>query len=158
MIYRRALIARRLIEEGDKTLAFFRAIPPDQWNAQVYTEGSCWTIRQIMCHFVDAERGLQRIVADVLAGGSGAPDGMDIDLYNENAVARMASWQRAELLEAFAKGREATLAVFENAEDQDFDRTGRHPVLGIKPLDELIKIIYVHNRMHQREIEKVLCL
>jgi DinB superfamily len=156
MSERRALIAKRMRDEGDRTLAFFRAIPPNQWNTQVYSEGSSWAIREVLCHFLDAEHGLQRVVADVLAGGSGAPEGIDINEWNENAVGKMGHWQPAELIDAFAEARQATLAAFEHADDSNFDRVGRHPVLGVRPLDELIKIMYLHNKAHQRDIQRVL--
>ncbi len=156
MTERRTLIARRMKDEGERTLAFFRALTPEQWRTPIYTEGSCWTVREVLCHFVDAERNLSRIVVDVLAGGSGAPEGIDVNQWNENAVGQMEHWEPAALLDAFADARQATLAAFERVEDADFDRVGRHPVLGMRPLDELIKIMYLHNKAHQREIERVL--
>ena len=152
-------LAQRLQEEGEKTLDFFRAISPEKWRTQVYGDGATWTIHEILCHFVDAEHYLRLMVADVLAGGPGAPDSMDLDAvnaHNARHVAKLACREPAALLEAFAQERQATIATFETTDDANLDRVGRHPVLGPKPAAELLKTIYVHNKGHQRDIQRAL--
>jgi hypothetical protein len=152
-------LARRLREEGEKTLAFFRAIPPDKWCTQVYGDGPTWTIHEILCHFVDSEHYLRLMVADVLAGGPGAPDSMDMDAVNaHNAahVAALACREPAALLDAFAEERQTTIAAFAETDEANLDRIGRHPVLGPKPVEELLKTIYRHNKLHQRDIQRML--
>ncbi len=153
---RGAVITKRMQDGGSKTLAFFRAIPSDRWNTPVYTDGMVWTVRQILCHLLDAERELRRVVADVLAGGTGAPEGIDINAHNARAVSQMDHWEPEALLAAFGEARQATIATFEQAQDADFDRVGRHPVLGVRPLDELIKVMHLHTKMHQRDIQQAL--
>jgi len=152
-------LARRLQDEGEKTLAFFRAIPPEKWCTRVYGDGPAWTIHEILCHFVDSEHYLRLMVADVLAGGPGAPDSMDLDAinaHNATHVAELACRESAALLETFAEERQATIATVEKADEANLDRIGRHPVLGPQPVEDLLKTIYRHNKIHQRDILRAL--
>ena len=34
-------LCERLQSEGQKTKAYFQSLEPDQWELEVYTEGSC---------------------------------------------------------------------------------------------------------------------
>jgi uncharacterized damage-inducible protein DinB len=146
-------IAQRMADAGEKTVAFFRALPPEKLTAQIYTDGSAWNIKQILYHLVDAERRMRWVVTDVLAGGDGAPEDYDLNTDNEQRVAKMDDeWTLDKLLDAFTEARKTTLAAIASVSDSDLDRMGRHPVLGMRPLAELIKVIYLHNKMHQREI------
>jgi hypothetical protein len=38
----------------------------------------------------------------------------------------------------------------------DLVKTGRHPWLGIAPLEDMIQLLYRHNQIHQRDIRKLL--
>ncbi len=152
MSERKSALMLRMREEGEKTVAFFRGLAPDAWDRRIYADGPAWTVREIMCHFLNVEEGLQALVRDVLAGGGGAPDGMDIDSYNAEHVAQMAHWKPDDLITAFAETRQGTIEVFQTAQESDFDRMGRHPLIGNRSLEDLVRTIYLHNKNHQREI------
>jgi len=62
-------LADRLNSEGAKTLSFFQTLSDDQWLVQVYEAGSCWTIEQVLSHFVSTEIGIHRLIRDILSGG-----------------------------------------------------------------------------------------
>jgi hypothetical protein len=36
------------------------------------------------------------------------------------------------------------------------EKTGRHPFLGVTTLREMIKMIYIHNQTHYRDLRRVL--
>ena len=61
-------LADRLETEGAKSLEIFRALLPEHWELTVYTDGSAWTIRQLLAHFVTAEAGFLVLIDDILAG------------------------------------------------------------------------------------------
>ncbi len=149
-------LTRRMQEEGEKTLAFFRSIPADKWHTPVYVDGGTWTIHEVLCHFVDTERSLAWVIADVLTGGASAPEGIDIDAHNASHVAELVSWEPAVLLDAFHAARQATIATLQNLPESDLDRMGRHPVLGLKSVEDLIKIMYLHIKGHQRDMQRAL--
>ena len=40
--------------------------------------------------------------------------------------------------------------------DDDLDRQGNHPLLGQMPLEDFVKLIYRHNKMHMRDVQHAL--
>ncbi len=151
-----AILAERLQNEEVKTLEFFRNLNPMNWEQPIYSEGSQWTVRQILAHFVSAEKGIDRLIADVLDGGTGAPEDFDIDVYNERSVANFQDVTLEVLLEQFTQVRRQTIDLVARLDQPDLERIGRHPFLGLSPLVDIIKLIYRHNQIHQREIRKAL--
>ena len=149
-----AFLSDRLYREGEKSIAFFQAIEPDLLDQMVYSEGSQWSIRQVLAHFVTAEHSLCRLVENIAAGGSGSPEDFDIDGYNERKVRELENASPVELIEMFRQNRQKTTAVVAGLKPEDLERQGRHPFLGLAPLSEIIKIIYRHNQIHIREIRQ----
>lgn len=156
MTRRRDLIVRRLTQETASTLQFFEALDADQWEHRIYTEGSQWTVRQILCHFVSAENGFLLLAQDILKGGPGAPEGMDIDVFNEAEVAAMARRTPEELLPEFQQLRTQTIELVSRMREEDFDLDGRHPFFGRSSLEKLLKLVYRHNMLHLRDVRRAL--
>jgi hypothetical protein len=156
MSKRRDLIGKRLKEEGAATLAFLQGLETDHWEQSIYSEGSQWTVRQVLCHFVSAEHGFQMLARDILDGGGGAPEGMDIDIFNEKEVGAMSDREPADLLPEFEQLRAETVDLVREMSETDFDREGRHPFFGRSSLEKLFKLIYRHNMIHLRDIRRAL--
>ena len=151
-----AFLANRLKSEGDKTLAFFYSFEDAKWEIKVYTEGTEWTVRNILAHFVSAEQGFLRLFRDILAGGAGAAEDFDIDRFNarQQEVTKSASHQ--ELLRDFQEIRSEMISFVNALSLQDLQREGRHPFLGLTTLAEMIKMIYRHNQIHYRDLRKLI--
>lgn len=149
-------ILKRLTDEGQKTLAFFRALTPEGWQAQVYTEGTQWSVRQVLCHFVSAERAIARYGRDILSGGEGAPEDFVIDEFNEREVAAMAGATHEDLIAQFEQARQATIAMVAAMSEDDLAREGRHPWFGWDRIDKFLKLVYRHNMIHQRDVRRAL--
>jgi hypothetical protein len=153
---RRDLIVRRLNDEGESALAFFRGLDAAGWERRVYSEGSQWTVRQVLCHFVSAEDGFLRLGRNILDGGEGAPEGLDIDVFNEGEVGTMIERRPADLLPEFERLRAETVKLVRGMSEADFEREGRHPFFGHTSMEKLLKLIYRHNMMHLRDVRRVL--
>ncbi len=151
-----ARLGQRLEQEADRTDAFFRQLPPSAWRVKIYTAGSGWTARSVLAHFVSAERALGRLLNDILGGGSGAPRGFDINQFNESEVAVLADEPPDSLLSSFREARTTTVRLTQSMQQADLARVGRHPWFGEIPIDEMVKLVYRHNQIHQRDIRKVL--
>lgn len=149
-------LVERLLAEGEKTLAFFRALSPAELETPIYTDGAGWTIRQILAHFVMAERSMDQLVLHILAGGAGTPEDFDLNGYNERRVATLQDEGLEALLEQFQTARRATAELCARLSPDDLARTGRHPFLGVAPVSDILQLMYRHNQIHQREIRKVL--
>lgn len=149
-----AHISERMLSEGQRTLAFFRTLTPEQWDITIYTEGSEWAVRDVLAHFVSAESGMTRLVESILSGGAGTPDDFDLNAYNERKVAGLKGVSTEDLLAQFAAMREKSVALTRCLSLEDLDKTGRHPWLGVTTIGEILKMMYRHNQIHQRDIRR----
>jgi hypothetical protein len=149
-------LSDRLRSEGQKTLEFFEALTPEQWDLVVYTEGAGWAILQVLAHFVATEAGITLLVKDILAGGSGSPEDFNLNEYNERRVAKLKDDSAVDLMRQFEEKRGSTARMVAEMSEMDLQRTGRHPFLGIATVEDIIKLMYRHNQIHQREIRKTL--
>ena len=150
------LIIKRLQEEHDKTVAFFRALSANDFQQQVYTTGTHWNVRNLLAHFVSAERTFAFYGKEIIAGGEGAPEDFVINEFNETQVGKMKEISAAELIQQFVSARADTITLVQSMSDADFTRVGRHPWFGKVPLGDMIKLIYRHTMIHTRDIKKAL--
>ncbi|MBT3388809.1 MAG: DinB family protein [Chloroflexi bacterium] len=151
-----AYLVRRLEDARISTQTFFENLQPADWEKQVYTEGAAWSIRQVVAHFVMAEDGMARLVAGVVEGGDGVPEDFDLDSYNEYKAKQLENNSPEILLEKFAAARQNTIDLVAGFTDGDLVKQGRHPWLGMTAIEAIIKLMYRHNKIHQREIRVVL--
>lgn len=151
-----AFLAERLKTEGDKTAAFFASLTPDQWKAEVYTEGETWTIRNILAHFVTSEKAFVSLFANICDGGAGVSEDFDIDRYNASQQKKTRELTPAELLDQFKIIRAEMIAFVSALDETDLFKQGRHPFLGQTTLAEMIKMIYRHNQIHYRDLRKII--
>ena len=151
-----AFLADRLKSEGDKTIAFFNSLKDENWEITVYTEGSEWTIRNVLAHFVSAEQGFIRLFKEILADGKGAADDFDIDRYNAKQQELIKDTSRQELMKIFQAGRFEMISLVGRLSIEDLQREGRHPFLGLTTLAEMIKMVYRHNQIHHRDLRKLI--
>ena len=149
-------LAERLKAEGEKSVTFFNEMPPDQWERTVYTEGTCWTVHQVLAHFVATESSIERLMRNILGGGSGAPEDFNIDAYNERKVAAIQDSSPDELLDEFQRLRAGMVTFVAGLSPEDLTRKGRHPWLGETELVEVVKLLYRHNQIHQRDVRKLI--
>ena len=150
-----AFLAERLLQEGQKTIDFYRALEPGLWDRAVYTEGTHWSVQQVLAHFVSTEGAIQKLIENILEGGPGSPEDFNIDAYNERKVAALAEVPPQELMEQFSLLRQKSASLVSGMNQEDLNRRGRHPFLGITDLAEVIKLLYRHNQIHQRDVRKV---
>src|SRR3990172_8216111 len=94
-------LAEKLKSERERFVSIFTGLTDQQWQAEVYTEGSTWTIRNILSHFVTSERGLLKLFENIRQGGAGASDDFSIDRYNATMQARTQELTPQELLEQY---------------------------------------------------------
>ena len=153
---RQGLILKRLHEEGRKTADYFHTLSGGDYVQQVYTTGSEWRVRDLLAHFVSAEQTIMFYGKQILAGGPGAPDDFVIDEFNAAQVGGMKDMPPPDLITQFESARAETVALVRGMADADFDRVGRHPWFGRVPLEQMLKLVYRHNMIHERDIRKAL--
>ena len=151
-----AELAEKLKTEGEKFIRIFSELTDGQWQAEVYTEGTTWTIRNVLSHFVTSERGLVKLFEQIRQGGTGAADDFPIDRYNASQQEKTKDLSVAELLEKYKSTRAESVAWVSGLKETDLEITGRHPFLGETTLREMIKMLYLHNQIHYRDLKKAL--
>ena len=149
-------LAEKLRKEGDKFGEFFETLSANQWAVEVYTENAVWTIRNILAHLMTAERAFVKLFENILQGGNGVSDDFIIDRYNARQQEKTKDLDPAELLVQYKLVRTDMIKFVSSIGDSDLEKIGRHPFLGITSLREMIKMVYIHNQIHYRDIRKVL--
>jgi hypothetical protein len=149
-------LAEKLKSEGEKFVSIFISLSDSQWQTEVYTEGTTWTIRNVLSHFVTSERGLLKLFEQIRQGGSGAADDFSIDRYNAAMQKRMEGATPQELIEQYKEVRANAIQWVSGLKESELEITGRHPFLGQTMIREMIKMLYIHNLNHYRDMKKVL--
>ncbi|HSM71860.1 MAG TPA: maleylpyruvate isomerase N-terminal domain-containing protein [Anaerolineales bacterium] len=149
-------LADKLKSEGEKFHAIFAGLTDEQWQAKVYTEDQVWTIRNVLAHFVTSERGLVRLFERIRTRGEGSPDDFSIDRYNAAQQRKTKDLSPQELLEQYKAVRADSVAWTLSLEESELEKEGRHPFLEMTTLREMIKMLYLHNLIHYRDMKKVL--
>lgn len=147
-------LAEKLKSEGERFVSIFSGFNDDQWNQKVYTEGTTWTIRNVLAHFVTSERGLIKLFEQIRQGGTGAADDFSIDRYNAAMQERTKEATPQELLEQYKQIRANSIAWVSGLKEEELEIMGRHPFLEITSIREMIKMLYIHNMTHYRDMKK----
>ena len=149
-------LAEKLKTEGERMAAFFSELTEDQWGSEVYTEGATWTIRNVLSHFVTSERGLVKLFERIRTTGEGAADDFSIDRYNASQQDRTKDLTPAELLAQYQQVRAESVQWVNTLKDEELDIKGRHPFLGETVIREMVKMLYLHNQLHYRDVKRAL--
>ena len=156
MTDRKDLILNRLQEEAAKTTAYFRRLRPEHWQQQVYTTGPEWGAYDLLCHFISAERTFLIYSRDLANGGTGVPRDFDLDAFNlkEVQALRSAGHSAPELIAEFERQRLETIRFVQILTDTDLDRVGFHPWFGDTSQENILKLLYRHTMIHQRDLSR----
>lgn len=149
-------LVEKLANERAKTIDFFTSIPEGDLEKIIYADGMEWKVKDILAHFVASEVSVTELIRRILAGGEGTPPDFDLDRFNQRKVANLQSSAFDTLLEDFVGARGETIRLVGTMVDLDLERTGRHPWLGEAALEDILKLMYRHNQIHQRDIRKSL--
>ena len=91
-----------------------------------------------------------------MQGNPGVPDDFNIDAFNEREINCFSKLPNDMILQRFMERRGETIQMILDMSDTDLATEGRHPWLGVVPIEEMIKLMYRHNQIHQRDIRKTL--
>jgi hypothetical protein len=149
-------LADKLKSEGEKFHSIFAGFSDEQWQMEIYTEGETWTIRNVLSHFVTSERGLVKLFERVRTTGEGVTDDFSIDRYNTAQQQKTQDLDPQELLEQYREVRSNTVAWILSLKEEELEIKGRHPFLGVTAIRDMIKMLYIHNQNHYRDMRKSL--
>jgi hypothetical protein len=96
-----------------------------------------------------------RLFERIRNGGEGSSDEFSIDRYNAAQQEKTKDLSPQVLLEQYKEVRADSVAWTLSLEESDLDKQGRHPFMGMTTLREMIKMLYIHNLTHYRDMKKV---
>jgi uncharacterized damage-inducible protein DinB len=128
----------------------------DRWDAQVYSDGLGWTVKQIAAHLVDAERGHLSQASNIAEGKDIIPEDFDIQRYNASRTQKNIDKTPEESRAALKEVRQEILAWLDNIEDEKLDRKGRHATLQIMTVHDILRLVSLHERGHAADIARTL--
>ncbi|HSR20447.1 MAG TPA: DinB family protein [Anaerolineales bacterium] len=149
-------LAAKLQTEGDRLHDFMAGLGDRERATRVYTEGMAWTVRNILAHLMSAERAFLRLFQQILEGGDGVAEDFVIDRYNADQQRRTENMSWVELLDEYRNARASMVSFVESLPPADLERQARHPFAGVTSLREMIKMVYIHNQAHLRDIRRAL--
>ena len=97
-----------------------------------------------------------KLFEQIRTGGPGVSEDFVIDRYNARQQEKTRELSPEELLQQYRSLREQMVAWVSKLKNEELDIQGRHPFLGITSLRDMIKLIYIHNQTHYRDLRKVL--
>jgi hypothetical protein len=149
-------LAQKLIDEGERTLNFMKPLQPDVWGKQVHGDHSNWNVRDLFEHLILSEESLRSLFRRIVEGGEGSPEDFNINAFNAERHGKLSGLSIDELFERYRYSRSRTAAFAEALSDEQLDINGRHPAMGMSRIEEMLKMIYLHNTMHIKEIKKTI--
>jgi hypothetical protein len=149
-------LKQKLTQTRTELESLLASLIPEQWHVPVISEGDTWTVRDIVAHLVENERGMSIHVHKIRQGKETVPESFDLTRWNAGLKGRMGNPTPAELLEALAQTRAKTLSVLESIGPEEWSLTGRHPSRGPITIEQYYETMADHDAGHTNDIKKAL--
>ncbi len=91
----------------------------------VYPGEPRWTVRDLLAHLADAERGMLRQAQRIVRGEPALPEDFDLMRWNRRAVEKRAGTSSADLLAEIEAAHHAWVEFVEGLDEAALDRQGR---------------------------------
>lgn len=128
----------------------------DRWEQQVYSDGLQWTVRQLVNHLVDADKGHNRMAMMIAEGQEAIPEDFDVERYNKSVTRKMADKPASQARDELLDSRQQLMAWLEELGEAKLDRKGRHASLHIMTVEQILQTQAIHERGHAEDIAQVL--
>lgn len=124
----------------------------NKWDTQVYSDGLQWTIRQLLIHLADADRGHNAQAMNIAEGKDLIPEDFDIERYNRRVTEKTAEKTAEQAIEELRASRQQLNDWLFNIDASKLDMKGRHASLRIMSVEEILRWTVVHERHHAEHI------
>ncbi len=128
----------------------------DRWEQQVYSDGLAWTVRQVLLHVADADRGHNRQAMGYAEGQQVIPPDFDVQRYNTRTTEKLASKTVEEARTEMTQSRQALLEWLDSVDEEKLDLEGRHASGNVMTVRNMLRIQAIHEQTHAREIAAAL--
>lgn len=128
----------------------------DRWDEQVYSEGLQWTIKQLVHHLADADRGHNNQVMGIAEGRNIIPEDFDVERYNTSITRKTVEKSAEASRESLEKSRQQLLTWLDTLDDNTLDKKGRHASLRIMSIENIVLFMAKHETDHVKDIANTL--
>lgn len=147
---------QKMAESRAALTAVLNALAPEQWSTPVFSEGTVWTVKTVVSHLIDSERGMSIQVHKIRKGEETVPEGFDLTRWNAGAEKRIGELTPAQFGELLTQTRAKTLEVMDSLQESEWTLTGRHPSRGMITIEQYYETIHGHELIHGADIQKAL--
>lgn len=130
----------------------------ERWDAQVYTEGESWTVKQVLLHLMITDKGHNNMMMAIARGENTIPDDFDLDRYNRRSVEKRAEVSPEQARAALAQTAAERDAWLDTIDDDVMLKQGRHGSMRILTIGQILDVVADHDRSHGSDIAKALSI
>jgi hypothetical protein len=145
---------QKLHESRQTLLNLLETLQPEQWDVIVFSEGDKWTVKTVVSHLLDSERGMSIHVHKIRKGEETLPPEFDLTRWNASVTQRLGDLSISELIADLETIRAKTLALLDKVQAHEWTLTGRHPSRGLITIDQYYETIHGHELIHATDIQK----
>lgn len=147
---------QKLDQSRQTFMQLLQSLDPAQWDVPVFSEGDVWTIKTVVSHLLDSERGMSIHVHKIRKGEETLPPDFDLNRWNAAVSTRVGDLTPDELLAALQATRAKTLELLNKVQADEWELTGRHPARGTITIDQYYETIHGHEVTHTADIQNAL--
>jgi len=128
----------------------------DQAEAQIYSEGAQWTLRQLAIHLMIADQGHNNMMMAAARGENIIPEDYDLERFNKRSVEKASELSLQQAIERMTESRRALLAWLADKDDEVLAHEGRHATLQMMSIAQMMGVMAAHERGHADDILRFL--
>ena len=140
-----------------ETWPFLEGLTDSDMPVEVYSsEEIKWTVKDLIGHLADGERGNLGQAQRLVAGEQTVPADFDLDRWNRGAVRRAAKSSTAELLEVISESYSNALDFLDSLDESDLDKSGLHSSLETMTTEGILRRMVDHRLEHVTDMQSAL--
>jgi len=154
---RKDAIHKALLSAHALSWPVLTSLTEQDFTHTVYSHGEeRWSVRDLVSHLADAEKGLLGQVQRLVQGATTVPDGFDLARWNRGAVRKRASLPFADLLEELLTTHHAVLRFVDEVGEDQLDLRGRAGSGETLSAEGFLRRIADHRRAHVLDLARAL--
>lgn len=123
----------------------------------VYTsEETDWTLRTLIAHLADAERGMLGQMKRAVAGEMTVPENFDLQRWNRAVARKSTDGSLDEYKQRILKGFQDILHFLDDLDENSLDVQGKHPSGEVLSMEGYLRRIAEHRLEHVRDLQQAM--
>ena len=150
---RKASIQDHMQRQHAESWPILSGLSKTDLDQPVYSgENPQWTVKDVLGHLADSERGLLGQVSRLVAGAMTVPDDFDLDRWNRSAVRKGSDIGVSQLLKDIENAYQDALNFLAELDEGVLDLRGRHASGRILSAERFFLQMADHRAQHAADI------